>query len=176
MLPVAGLAAAQSRDALEEDGGLIIPTESNLVVLPLHLYKDKTAIGGLGKVAFAPLENRVEKDIAFVEGPAGPDGAAANWRSVRVEIVFMLDVSHSVMRPGLLNMETIRASLQEGLSKNAQVSFDGFALKLTRLAGPTNNLARIRNAHELAYAAEDGQTRIFELIVEAADAARTRRK
>lgn len=147
------------------DPGLVITTESTLVVVPLHVYKKKKSIDGLGKDAFQLLEDGREQQIAFVEGPGtGPD----EGRTVPVEIIILMDISHSVLRQDLLDIDTIRGSLLEGIGKNVLISVYGFAAKLTRFTGPTNNPARVQHALELAYAAEGGQTRVYESVFETA--------
>ena len=165
---------AQSSDALAEDGGLIITTESNLVVVPLHVYRKKTSVGGLGKEDFELLENGASREIAFVEGPPGVGESPAGRRTVPVEIVFLLDVSHSTVRPGLIDVDAIQDSLLGGLGENVSVSVYGFARRLTRFTEPTKNIARIQHALDLAYAAEDGQTKVFESILETARDAASR--
>ncbi len=72
-IPIAGQTSAE----VVEDPGLIITSESSLVIVPLHVYKGKKSVGGLGKEAFELLENGVAKDIAFVEGPG-----SGQWHSV----------------------------------------------------------------------------------------------
>ena len=165
---------AQSSDAIAEDSGLIITTESSLVVVPLHVYRKKTSVGGLGKEDFELLENGESREIAFVEGPPGVGQSSGGPRTVPVEIVFLLDVSHSTVRPGLIDVDAIHDSLLGGLGENVSVSVYGFARRLTRFTGPTKNVARIQHALELAYAAEDGQTKVFESILETARDAASR--
>ena len=154
--PIAG----QTSDVVEEDAGLIITTESSLVIVPLHVYRGKKSVNGLGKEAFDLLENGVPKDIAFVEGPG-------SGRTVPVEIILLMDVSHSVMRPGLLSIQAIRNTfLKGGLRDDVSISVYGFARKLLRFTGPTRNTARIEHAFQLAYDSEDGQTRVFEAMMQ----------
>lgn len=154
-------AAGQTSEELVEDPGLIITTESNLVIVPLHVYKGKKSVDGLDRGAFELLENGVRKEISFVEGPG-------SGRTVPVEIILLLDVSHSVMRPGLIPIQAIRNSfLKGGLREDVAISVYGFAGKLTRFTGPTRNISRIERAFELAYDAEDRQSRVFEATIEA---------
>lgn len=131
--------------------------------MPLHVFEKKTSIGGLGKEAFELLENGVMRKIAFVEGPALN---TAEERAVPIEIVFLIDVGDSTMRPRLLDVASIHNSLRAGPGKNVTVSVYGFARKLARFAGPTNNPARIQHAVKLAHSAEEGRTRVFESIME----------
>ena len=158
-IPVAG----QTSDAVEEDPGLIITTESSLVMVPLHVYNGKKSVDGLGEEAFELLENGVAKDIAFVEGP----GSGGRGRTVPIEIIVLLDVSHSVMRPGLLSTQAIRDTLLTGgLRDDVSISVYAFARSLTRLTGPTRDIARIEQAFDRAYDFEDDQTRVFEAMLE----------
>ena len=151
-----------------ENTGLIITAESTLVVVPLHVYKKKTSIGGLGEEAFELLEDGEVQEIAFVEGPPGAGADPSSGRSVPVEIILLIDISHSVMRRGLLDVHTIREGILEEVSDHVSISIYGFAGKLTRFTGPTNDVARLEHALELAHAAEHGQTRIYESIVQTA--------
>ena len=155
-IPVSG----QTSDGVEEDPGLIITTESSLVIVPLHVYKGKKSVNGLGKDAFELLENGAVQNIAFAEGPG-------SGRTVPVEIILLMDVSHSVMRPGLLTIQAIRNTfLKGGLRDDVNISVYGFAKKLTRFTEATRNPARIENAFKMAYDAEDGQTRVFEAMIQ----------
>ena len=155
-IPIVG----QTSEVVEEDPGLIITTESSLVIVPLHVYKGKKSVNGLGKEAFELLENGMAQDIAFVEGPG-------SGRSVPVEIILLMDVSHSVMRPGLLTIQAIRNTfLKGGLREDVSISVYGFARTLKRFTEATRNTARIEHAFNLAYDSEDGQTRVFEAMME----------
>ena len=155
-MPISG----QTLDGVEEDPGLIITTESSLVIVPLHVYKGKKSVNGLGKDAFELLEDGAVKNIAFAEGPG-------SGRTVPVEIILLMDVSHSVMRPGLLTIQAIRNSfLKGGLRDDVNISVYGFAKKLTRFTEATRNPVRIENAFKMAYDAEDGQTRVFEAMIQ----------
>ena len=155
-MPIAG----QTADGVEEDPGLIITTESSLVIVPLHVYKGKKPVNGLDKEAFELLENGAVQNIAFAEGPG-------SGRTVPVEIILLMDISHSVMKPGLLTIQAIRHTfLKGGLRDDVNISVYGFARKLTRFTEPTRNTARIENAFKMAYDAEDGQTRVFEAMIQ----------
>ena len=155
-VPISG----QTSDGVEEDPGLIITTESSLVIVPLHVYKGKKSVNGLGEEAFELLENGAVQNIAFAEGPG-------SGRTVPVEIILLMDISHSVMRPGLLTIQAIRNTfLKGGLRDDVNISVYGFAKKLTRFTEPTRNTARIENAFKMAYDAEDGQTRVFEAMIQ----------
>lgn len=147
-----------------EDPGLVITAESSLVVVPLHVYRKKTSIDGLTAESFELLENGEPREIAFVEGPPGEDGGPG--RSVPVEIILLLDVSHSVMRRGLLDIHTIRKGILDHVNDHVSISLYGFAGKLTRFASPTNDETRLERALERAYEAEHGGTRIYESVVQ----------
>ena len=155
-IPIAG----QTPDGVVEDPGLIITTESSLVIVPLHVYKGKKSVNGLGKEAFELLEDGAVQNIAFAEGPG-------SGRTVPVEIILLMDISHSVMKPGLLTIQAIRNTfLKGGLRDDVNISVYGFAKKLTRFTEPTRNTTRIENAFKMAYDAEDGQTRVFEAMIQ----------
>jgi len=166
MLAATVLLGQASEDVLEEPG-LVITTESNLVLVPLHVYRKKSSVSGLGADAFELSEDGVAQKIAFVEGPAGPENQGAS-RTVPTEIILLIDVSHSVMRRGLLDIRTIRSSMLEGLREDVSVSVYGFARTLKRFTGPTRDIAKLQRALELSYASEDGGSRVYEAIMQTA--------
>ena len=110
MLAVAPFAAAQAPAGAEDNPGLIIRAETNLVVVPLHVYQKKSSVNGLGREAFQLFEDGVPQEIAFVEGPPA-EGESVEERSVPTEIIFLIDFSYSVMTPGLLDFTTVRSTM-----------------------------------------------------------------
>ena len=167
MLAVAPFAAAQAPAAAEDDPGLIIRAETNLVVVPLHVYQKKSSVNGLGREAFQLFEDGVPQEIAFVEGPPA-EGEAREARSVPTEIIFLIDFSYSVMTPGLLDFNTIRSTMLEGLRKDVQISVYGFASKLRIFTGPTRDLAKLQKALDQSFASEAGGSRVYEAIMQTA--------
>ncbi|MDE0262443.1 MAG: VWA domain-containing protein [Bryobacterales bacterium] len=162
------LAFGQDTDAPVEDSGFVIRTESNLVVVPLHVYQKRQSVNGLGKESFELFEDGVKQDIAFVEGPAvegAPEGAA---RSVPTEIIFLIDFSLSVMMRNLLDFTSIRTTLLEGLRKDVMISVYGFADSLKRFTGPTRDFAKLKRAIELTYESEALGSRVYEAIIQTA--------
>lgn len=168
MLAVAPFAAAQAPAAAEGDNpGLIIRAETKLVVVPLHVYENKSSVNGLGREAFQLFEDGVPQDIAFVEGPPA-EGESVEDRSVPTEIIFLIDFSYSVMTPGLLDFNTIRSTMLEGLRKDVQLSVYGFANKLKIFTGPTRDLAKLQKALDQSFASEAGGSRVYEAIMQTA--------
>ncbi len=171
-LLAAVMAAGQTPDGgqtpgpAEEDPGLIISVESNLVVVPLHVYRKNNSVGGLDADAFELREDGVAQNIAFVEGPAGPGEDPNKGRTVPTEIILLVDVSHSVMKPGLLDIHTIRSAMLDGLREDVSISLYGFACNLKRFSGPTRDPAKLQRALEAAYAAEAGCSRVYEAIMQ----------
>ena len=168
LIAVSMLALGQDSEAPVEDSGFVIRTESNLVVVPLHVYQKKQSVDGLGKEAFELYEDGVKQEIAFVEGPAAegaPPGAA---RTVPTEIIFLIDYSLSVMMRGLLDFTSIRTTLLEGLRKDVMISVYGFADTLKRFTGPTRDFARLKRAIELTYESEALGSRVYEAIIQTA--------
>ena len=156
----------QAPDPVEEDPGLIISVESKLVVVPLHVYRKNNSVGGLDADAFELLEDGVAQNIAFVEGPAGPGEDPNKGRTVPTEIILLIDVSHSVIKPGLLDIRTIRSAMLDGLREDVSISLYGFACNLKRFSGPTRDPAKLQAALEAAYAAEAGCSRVYEAIMQ----------
>lgn len=149
-----------------EAGDFVIRTESNLVVVPLHVYQKKNSVNGLGKEAFELREDGVPQEIAFVEGPSAEDGVST--RSVPTEIIFLIDFSFSVMRPGLLDLTTVRSTLLEGLRDDVLISVYGFANSLKRFTGPTRDLKKLQWALDQTYESEAGGSRVYEAIMQTA--------
>ena len=172
--PDAQIVGADDRGGSEpavEGGDLIITAESNLVIVPLHVYKKKRSVNGLGPEAFELLEDGVVQDIAFVEGPHDePD----QGRTVPTEIIFLIDFSYSVMQPGLLDFVTIRSALLDHLRDDVFISIYGFAGTLKRFTGPTRDLAKLQRAVDNVYAAEAGGSKVYEAIIQTARDATSR--
>ncbi len=156
----------QAPGPADKDPGLIISVESNLVVVPLHVYRKNNSVGGLGADAFELREDGVIQNIAFVEGPAGPGEDPDKGRTVSTEIILLVDVSHSVMKPGLLDIRTIRSAMLDGLREDVSISLYGFACTLKRFSGPTRDPVKLQAALEAAYAAEAGCSRVYEAIMQ----------
>ena len=167
LLAIVSLALAQSPDGQDEGPGLVIRTESNLVVVPLHVYEKKSSVNGLGREAFELFEDGVPQDIAFVEGPPA-EGEAVEARSVPTEIIFLIDFSYSVMTPGLLDFNTIRSTMLEGLRNDVQLSVYGFANNLKIFTGPTRDLGKLQKALDQSFASEAGGSRVYEAIMQTA--------
>ena len=165
---VAAVGAAQAPDSpAVEESDFVITAESNLVVVPLHVYDRKKSVNGLGSEAFELREDGVLQDIAFVEGPADEGGESPS-RSVPTEIMFLIDFSYSVMKPGLLDFTTVRRTMLEGLRDDVMISVYGFANTLKRFTGPTRDLTKLQWALDQAYESETGGSRVYEAIIQTA--------
>lgn len=155
-----------------EDTGLIITTESNLVLVPLHVYRKKSSVNGLGNEAFELFEDGQPQRIAFVEGPA--EEGEESSRTVPTEIIFLIDFSYSVMTPGLLDLTTIRSTMLEGLREDVMISVYGFAANLKRFTGPTRDLQKLQRALDQTFESEAGGSRVYEAIMQTARDASSR--
>ncbi len=165
---LAAVGAAQAPDAPPvEESDFVITAESNLVVVPLHVYVRKKSVNGLGIEAFELREDGVLQDIAFVEGPAD-EGGKTSPRSVPTEIMFLIDFSYSVMRPGLLDFTTVRSTMLEGLRDDVMISVYGFASTLKKFTGPTRDPNKLQWALDQAYESETGGSRVYEAIIQTA--------
>ncbi|MDE0125939.1 MAG: VWA domain-containing protein [Bryobacterales bacterium] len=172
-LAMAALAGAQPAQQEEAEGSdLIISVESNLVVVPLHVYRKKSSVNGLGREAFELLEDGVPQNIAFVEGP--PADGEVSQRSIPTEIIFLIDFSYSVMTPGLLDFYAIRSTMLEGLRQDVQISVYGFASKLRIFTGPTRDLQKLQKALDQSFESEAGGSRVYEAIMQTARHASSR--
>ena len=165
-------AIAQTPESAVEDWGSVLTTEAGLVVVPLHVYKNRKSVGGLGEPAFELVEDGVVQDIAFVDGPGGrgdPDEA----RTVPIEIILLVDVQHA-MRIDLADPRIIRHRLFEGIKDNVAISVYGFADKLQRFLGPTRDIAKVQLALDVAYRSGDGHIPMLDAIVATARDAASR--
>ena len=172
-LAMAALASAQPAQQEEAEGSdLIIAVESNLVVVPLHVYRKKSSVNGLGREAFELLEDGVPQNIAFVEGP--PADGEVSQRSIPTEIIFLIDFSYSVMTPGLLDFNAIRSTMLEGLRKDVQISIYGFASRLRVFTGPTRDVQKLQKALDQSFESEAGGSRVYEAIMQTARHASSR--
>ncbi len=163
----AGLCMAQDEaEPPVEESGFVITAESNLVVVPLHVYRKKQSVNGLTKEAFALHEDSVLQDIAFVEGP--PAEGEESTRDVPTEIIFLIDFSYSVMTPGLLDFTAIRNTMLDRLRDNVLISIYGFAGNLKHFTGPTRDLTKLQWALNQAHASEAGGSRVYEAIIQTA--------
>ncbi len=168
VFPVAGQDAAGE----VEDTGFVITTESNLVLVPLHVYQKRRSINGLGAGDFELFEDGQPQSISFVEGPTD-DGSLAE-RTVPTEIIFLIDFSYSVMTPGLLDFTTIRKTMLENVRDDVMISVYGFAHSLKRFNGPTRDLDVLQRALDQTFASEDGGSRVYEAIMQTARDAASR--
>jgi len=167
------LAVGQPADDAVEDTGFVITTESNLVIVPLHVYQKKKSVVGLGAESFELFEDGKPQKIAFVDGPAGPEQAEAS-RTVPTEIILLIDNSLSVTVRGLLDFTTVRSAMLEGLRSDVMISVYGFAQNLRRYTGPTRDLATLQRALDRVFEQEDLGSRIYEAIMQTARDAASR--
>ena len=165
---------AETSDSALENWGSVLTTEAGPVVVPLHVYKNRKTVGGLGEQAFELAEDGVVQDNAVVDSP-GRRGDPAEGRTVPIEIILLVDVQHAV-RIGLLDTRKIRDSFFEGISDNVAISVYGFGDELNRAIGPTRDIAKVQLALEMLSSSGDGQIPVVNAIVSTArDAAgRTR--
>ena len=163
---------AQTPERAVEDGGPVLTAQSGLLMVPLHVYKNRKSISGLGMQAFELVEDGIVQDIAFVEGPGGLDDPATG-RAVVIEIILLIDTKNT-MKIDLLDTRRIRHNFFEGVRDNVAISVYGFAGGLKRLAGPTRDIGKIQIAFEMAYSAGYGHIPILDAIIAAARDAPTR--
>ncbi len=173
ILLVTAIATGQPADDVVEDTGFVITTESNLVVVPLHVYQKKKSVFGLGAESFELFEDGKPQKIAFVEGPAGPGQPEAS-RVVPTEIILLIDNSLSVTVRGLLDFTTVRSAMLEELRADVMISVYGFAQDLKRYTGPTRDLATLQRALDRVFEEEGLGSRIYEAIMQTARDATSR--
>lgn len=170
LMAVSGV--AQTPESPAEDGGPVLTAESGLVVVPLHVYKNRKSVGGLGEQEFELVEDGAVQDIAFVDGPGGRKDPAKE-RIVPIEIILLVDAKNTA-RIDLLDTRKARGSFFEGVADNVAISVYGFTDKLRRFTGPTRDIARVQIAFEMAYSSGAGHIPIVDAIVATARDAATR--
>lgn len=170
LIAVSGV--AQTPEILAEDGGPLLTAESGLVVIPLHVYKNRKSVGGLDEQEFELVEDGVVQDIAFVDGPSGRK-EPAKQRIVPIEIILLVDAKNTA-RINLLDTRKARGSFFEGVADNVAISVYGLTDKLRRVTGPTRDIARVQIAFEIAYSSGTGHIPIVDAIVATARDAATR--
>lgn len=163
---------AQTPESAVEDWGPVLASEAGLLVIPLHVYKNRKSVGGLGEQAFELVEDGVVQNIAFVDGPGGR-GHPAEGRTAPIEIILLVDVQHAV-RIDLLDTREIRDRFFDGITETVAISVYGFAEKLQRFLGPTRDVAKVQLALEMAYSSGDGHIPILDAIVATARDAASR--
>ena len=168
MLAIAPYAAAQAPAAEDDNPGLIIRAETKLVVVPLHVYEKKSSVQWPRARGLSALRGRgCRKTLRSSRGPPA-EGESVVERSVPTEIIFLIDFSYSVMTPGLLDFNTIRSTMLEGLRKDVQISVYGFANNLKIFTGPTRDLAKLQKALDQSFASEAGGSRVYEAMMQTA--------
>lgn len=170
LMAVSGV--AQTPEGPAEDGGPVLTAESGLVVVPLHVYKNRKSVGGLGEQEFELVEDGAVQDIAFVDGPSGRKDRAKQ-RIVPIEIILLVDAKNTA-RIDLLDTRKARGSFFEGVADNVAISVYGFTDKLRRITGPTRDIAKVQIAFEIAYSSGAGHIPILGAIVATARDAVTR--
>lgn len=170
LMAVSGI--AQTPESPAEDGGPVLTAESGLVVVPLHVYKNRKSVGGLDEQEFELVEDGAVQDIAFVDGPGGRKDPAKQ-RIVPIEIILLVDAKNTA-RIDLLDTRKARGSFFEGVADNVAISVYGFTDKLRRITGPTRDIAKVQIAFEIAYSSGAGHIPILDAIVATARDAATR--
>lgn len=152
---VTAMGAGQVPAPPDEDPGLTIRVESNLVLVPLHVSKRGAAVTGLGPEEFEVFEDGVRQEVAFVDGPAAQGESTLHRRRVLKEIIFLIDVSLSVSRWRLLDDETLRKGILDALTEDFLVSIYGFGSRLVQYAAPTRDPDELARAlHQLSLTRE----------------------
>ena len=163
----ATLCSGQAPVGAKGDLGPVSSAETDLVLVPLHVSKGKTAVAGLGIDAFEVLEDGELQDIAFVDGPAGPGEDAAQRRRVQRELIFLIDVGTSFSNLSDLVDATVRVRMLDGLSENFQFSIYGIGSSLRYFTGPTRDPGSLARALQEASMFRKEGSAVFEGIYNA---------
>ena len=152
---------AEPAPAEPTDPGLVIRTETQLVLTPFHVVHKGGYVEDLRKEDVKILVDGVEHPAVVFEGPS-----ISGKGTVPVEIILLLDISLSVMNHGLLDLRSIKETFLDELGGDTKVSIYAFAKKLRRYTGPTNDAAKLDRALQEAYASAGPGTRLYESILQ----------
>lgn len=165
VLWLASLLAGQEPVRVDEGPTHVITAESTLVVVPFHVHKRKISVGGLQAESIEVLEDGVPQGIAFVEGPPGPDETRRESRMVASEIIFLIDVSASVMSWDLLDTEMVREGMLDAIEAGSSISLYGFGSSIQQFAEATRDIAELERGIERLARFPERQTRLYEGIM-----------
>ena len=139
---------------------MVIRAEARLALTRFHVTHKGEYANDLLPDDIQVLQDGKPQELAVFEGPqTGP-------RTIPVELIFLLDVSLSVLRPGLLNESILKSTVLAGLDEHARISVYGFAQHLQRFCKPTRDLSVLKKALSDAYEFEHWGTRLYEVIAE----------
>lgn len=152
----------------ETDPGLVIRTETQLVLVPFHVIHKNKYVDDLKPDEIQLLEDGVPQKIAIFEGSQGSEsgGSASTARTIPIEMVLLLDVSLSVMNRSLLDSFSIKETLLDGLGEDVSVSIYAFAEEVMRFTGPTRDMETLQIALDQSYGFADLGTRLYEAIMQ----------
>ena len=159
------LLAGQEPVRVDEDPIHTLTVESNLVVVPFHVHKGKVSVGGLQADAFEVLEDGVPQGIAFVEGPPERDETHLESRMVAAEIIFLIDMSASVMSWDLLDTEMVREGMLDAIEAGSSISLYGFGSSIQQFAEATRDIAELERGIERLARFPERETRLYEGIM-----------
>ena len=165
VLWLATLLAGQEPVRVNEDPAPTITVESNLVVVPFHVHKRKAHVGGLQAEAFEVLEDGVPQGIAFLETPPGPDEAQVESRMVATEIIFLIDMSASVMSWDLLDEEIVRDGMLDAIRAGSSISLYGFGSTIQQFTASTRDIAELERGIDRLSRFPERETRLYEGIM-----------
>ena len=138
----------------------IFRLQTNLILTRFHVVKDNFYVHNIKRENIRILQDKKAQQIAVFEGPL------TRGHTITVEIVFVFDVSFSVIRPGLLNGRLLKEQVIDRLGDHVSLSVYGFAKQVKRFSEPTRDFEILDEAiHQtLAYAGLG--TRLYQSIEE----------
>lgn len=162
-----GLGSGLAVQAQPPDTPPGVPTfgaTTELVYLRFHVEKKGDYQGGIVADQLRVLEDGQPQVIALLETPS------TRQRTIPPEVTLALDVSGSVMDPGLLDESLVREALFAGLDEQARVGLCAFGGELRCLRPPTRDasslLAGFQEAIEFGWQTRRGGTRLYASIAE----------
>jgi VWFA-related protein len=138
----------------------IFRLQTNLILTRFHVVKDNFYVDTIQQEDVRVLQDKRLQDLAVFEGPHTRD------HTIPVEIVFVFDVSFSVIKPGLLNGRLLKEKVIDRLGNHVSISVYGFANRVKRFCEPTRDFKVLDQAINETLAFAGGGTRLYKSIEE----------
>ena len=150
--------------AAQEQPGVLIRTETRLVLLRCHVVRQNRYVTDLKAEDFELREDGAPRKIALFESAA----SRASGEALPVEVYLAIDVSHSVVNPNLLDPVLLKGAFLEGLGERASLAVYAFGGRTRRFTAPTSDPAKLAAALSAAYDFAHPGTRLYGSIIQVA--------
>jgi VWFA-related protein len=150
--------------AAQEQPGVLIRTETRLVLLRCHVVRQDRYVTDLKAEDFELREDGAPRKIALFESAA----SRASGEALPVEVYLAIDVSHSVVNPNLLDPFLLKAAFLDGLGTRASIAVYAFGGRTRRFTAPTSDPNKLATALSAAYDFAHPGTRLYGSIIQVA--------